>query len=328
LQELERKLGYCAYLEGRGTRSEAGVDEAENVKQFIEEAKGRGTLLEYLVYLKQLAAQQAAQQAAAGGNLLTIRTIHSAKGLEWPVVIIPSCDDGNIPHRKSDNLEEERRLLYVALTRTRRDLYIYHLAGQPSPFLRQAQWQIVLRAVEEIRGALAKPPATWSDAELRAVAIAAPQLGLLDYFHDWHKWRPGEEAAVADAVVTFLEEAAASRVGRGDKAGMAEMAQQWRAATQGITPTPAPVALDPGVVREVAQPQIVRRSSPAPTPSAPTPGRTAHAWETFDEVEHPAYGRGIVISTTTTTRGRELKVQFVDGSLRHFRDDDPALVQG
>jgi len=184
LLELERKLGYCDYLEKRGTRSESGVDEAENVKQFIEEAQGRGSLLDYLVYLKQLAEQQAAQQASAGRNLLTIRTIHSAKGLEWPVVIIPSCDDGNFPHRKSDNVEEERRLLYVALTRARRDLYIYHLGAAPSSFLTQAKGQTVLKAVAQIRSALGKPPATWSNEELRAVAVAAPQLGLLQQFRD------------------------------------------------------------------------------------------------------------------------------------------------
>lgn len=327
LQELERKLGYCAYLEGRGTHSEAGVDEAENVRQFIEEAKGRGPLRDYLVYLKQLAAQQAAQQAAAQGNLLTIRTIHSAKGLEWPVVMIPSCDDGNIPHRQSDNLEEERRLLYVALTRTRRDLYIYHLAAQPSPFLRQAKWQIVLAAVHEIQAALAKPPATWSENELRAVAIAAPQLGLLDYFQAWHKWGVGEQTAVMQAVSTFLEEAAASRVGRGDKASLAQLAQAWRALAQGNGAASSSISFDPGVMQNRARPPAARPAKVLEA-AASRPAHAPYAWEAFDEIEHPAYGRGIVISTTTTTRGRELKVQFVDGNLRHFRDDDPALARG
>ena len=335
LQELERKLGYCAYLEGRSTQSEAGVDEAENVKQFIEEAKGRGTLLDYLVYLKQLGEQQAAQQEAAGRNLLTIRTIHSAKGLEWPVVIIPSCDDGNIPHRKSDNVEEERRLLYVALTRARRDLYIYHLAAQPSPFLQQAKWQIVLRAAMELRGALAKPPAAWSDGEVRALAIAAPQLGLLDYLHDWHKWGGGEQAAVVQAVNGYLQHAVNGTRGRGDKQLMARLAEAWGAFGQGGAAQDAP-ALSADVVKKLAQPKprsstsrvsSVRQSVSSASVSPPN-ARKARGWETFDEVAHPDFGRGIIISTTTTSRGRELKVQFVDGNLKHFRDDDPALARG
>jgi hypothetical protein len=42
-------------------------------------------------------------------------------------------------------------------------------------------------------------------------------------------------------------------------------------------------------------------------------------------VSHPQHGRGLVVSTTTTTRGRELKVRFADGNMVQFHDDDPAL---
>jgi DNA helicase II / ATP-dependent DNA helicase PcrA len=48
---------------------------------------------------------------------VTISTIHSAKGLEWPVVFIPSVYDGSIPHSRAEDTDEERRLLYVAITR-------------------------------------------------------------------------------------------------------------------------------------------------------------------------------------------------------------------
>jgi DNA helicase-2/ATP-dependent DNA helicase PcrA len=48
---------------------------------------------------------------------VTISTIHSAKGLEWPVVFIPAVYEGSIPHSRAENTDEERRLLYVAMTR-------------------------------------------------------------------------------------------------------------------------------------------------------------------------------------------------------------------
>ncbi|ETI29017.1 hypothetical protein G647_01470 [Cladophialophora carrionii CBS 160.54] len=48
---------------------------------------------------------------------VTISTIHSAKGLEWPVVFIPAIYEGSIPHSRAENTDEERRLLYVAMTR-------------------------------------------------------------------------------------------------------------------------------------------------------------------------------------------------------------------
>jgi DNA helicase II / ATP-dependent DNA helicase PcrA len=49
---------------------------------------------------------------------VTISTIHSAKGLEWPVVFVPAVYEGSIPHSRAEDTDEERRLLYVAMTRT------------------------------------------------------------------------------------------------------------------------------------------------------------------------------------------------------------------
>ncbi|KAK9456592.1 P-loop containing nucleoside triphosphate hydrolase protein [Dipodascopsis uninucleata] len=60
--------------------------------------------------------------------LAVISTIHSAKGLEWPVVFVPGVYDGSIPHKRSvdnsEEIDEERRLLYVAMTRAKGLLYL------------------------------------------------------------------------------------------------------------------------------------------------------------------------------------------------------------
>lgn len=55
---------------------------------------------------------------------VTISTIHAAKGLEWPVVFVPSAYEGCIPHSRAEDTNEERRLLYVAMTRAQALLYI------------------------------------------------------------------------------------------------------------------------------------------------------------------------------------------------------------
>ncbi|KAL8940865.1 MAG: hypothetical protein Q9216_002585 [Gyalolechia sp. 2 TL-2023] len=55
---------------------------------------------------------------------VTISTIHAAKGLEWPVVFIPAAYEGSIPHSRAEDTDEERRLLYVAMTRAQAVLYI------------------------------------------------------------------------------------------------------------------------------------------------------------------------------------------------------------
>ncbi|KAL7272321.1 ATP-dependent DNA helicase srs2 [Rhizina undulata] len=55
---------------------------------------------------------------------VTISTIHAAKGLEWPIVFIPGVYEGIIPHSRADDTDEERRLLYVAMTRAQAQLYM------------------------------------------------------------------------------------------------------------------------------------------------------------------------------------------------------------
>jgi hypothetical protein len=73
-----------------------------------------------------LTSDPAAEQTEAEQprEQVNISTIHAAKGLEWPVVFIPAAYDGSIPHSRSENHDEERRLLYVAMTRAKALLYM------------------------------------------------------------------------------------------------------------------------------------------------------------------------------------------------------------
>lgn len=68
--------------------------------------------------------EKKAEQEGEEVQQLTISTIHAAKGLEWPVVFIPACYDGSIPHSRADDNDEERRLLYVGMTRAQVLLYL------------------------------------------------------------------------------------------------------------------------------------------------------------------------------------------------------------
>ncbi|KAF2735542.1 UvrD-helicase-domain-containing protein [Polyplosphaeria fusca] len=68
-------------------------------------------------FLRNVALSTEADRADGELNQVTISTIHAAKGLEWPVVFIPGVYDGSIPHSRAEDHDEERRLLYVGMTR-------------------------------------------------------------------------------------------------------------------------------------------------------------------------------------------------------------------
>ena len=74
-------------------------------------------------------------------NAVVLSTIHSAKGLEWDTVFLVGVEDGVLPHTNCKDIEEERRVAYVGMTRARRRLGLTYSAerygerSRPSPFL-------------------------------------------------------------------------------------------------------------------------------------------------------------------------------------------------
>src|SRR4029453_8474616 len=91
-------------------------------------------------------------QAAEGGAALQLMTVHSAKGLEFHTVFVTGLEEGLFPHENSlseaDGLEEERRLMYVAITRARRRLYVTH--AQNRMLHGQMRYNIPSRFVNEL----------------------------------------------------------------------------------------------------------------------------------------------------------------------------------
>jgi DNA helicase-2/ATP-dependent DNA helicase PcrA len=98
----------------------------ENIKELRSVASEFPVLSEFLENVSLISAQEAAN--SENKESITMMTIHAAKGLEFGVVFIPGMEEGMFPHSRSiwdsDQLEEERRLAYVALTRAKEILYI------------------------------------------------------------------------------------------------------------------------------------------------------------------------------------------------------------
>jgi DNA helicase-2/ATP-dependent DNA helicase PcrA len=115
-------------------------------------------LVELNDFLAHAALEAGEHQAAAGSEALQLMTVHSAKGLEFDAVFISGLEEGLFPHENSlneaDGVEEERRLMYVALTRARRRLYLTH--AQTRMLHGHTRYNIVSRFLNEIPPPLLK----------------------------------------------------------------------------------------------------------------------------------------------------------------------------
>jgi DNA helicase II / ATP-dependent DNA helicase PcrA len=115
------------------------------------------TLSPLAAFLTHAALESGDNQAQAGQDAIQLMTVHSAKGLEFDCVFISGLEEGLFPHENSMNdyegLEEERRLMYVAITRARKRLYLSH--AQTRLLHGQTRYNIKSRFFEELpEGAL------------------------------------------------------------------------------------------------------------------------------------------------------------------------------
>jgi DNA helicase-2/ATP-dependent DNA helicase PcrA len=131
LEAVLSQTGYIEALEAERTIESQG--RIENLEQLVEGARtfdalaaaGQDTLAAYL----QEIALVADADSRSDEGLVTLMTLHNAKGLEYPTVFIAGCEDGVFPHSRAideGGLEEERRLFYVGVTRAMRQLYLTH----------------------------------------------------------------------------------------------------------------------------------------------------------------------------------------------------------
>lgn len=108
------------FVKDFGSEDEDALPEVENIEQVKED----DVLGRFLANVALASDAQKDDESVDSSSLVTISTIHAAKGLEWPVVFIPAVYDGALPHSRAEDMDEERRLLYVAMTRAKSLLYL------------------------------------------------------------------------------------------------------------------------------------------------------------------------------------------------------------
>lgn len=127
---LIKRIGYLEYLNDDSLKAE---DRVENIKELVSVAReydnvGLAEFLEEVALMSDIDSYQGENDA------VTLMTVHSAKGLEFPVVIIGGMEEGLFPHSQSmfeeEKIEEERRLCYVGMTRAKEELYLLHTGSR------------------------------------------------------------------------------------------------------------------------------------------------------------------------------------------------------
>ncbi len=146
MEEVIAQTGYYEYLEKKTKTKAEWISKKENIEQLIHTARTKDDMLSYLEEAALIREDKEDEDSDSDG--VALLTIHSAKGLEFDTVFVVGCEERLFPHWRSIDdgdaaLAEERRLMYVAMTRAERFLYLTHANyrkgefGVPSRFIGQ-----------------------------------------------------------------------------------------------------------------------------------------------------------------------------------------------
>jgi len=295
LAQLDKRIGYVDFLRRSSGFPETGLARAANVEAFLRYAHSSSSLTALLSHLETLAAAGIGLNRDRDGGIALL-TVFRAKGLQWPVVFVPDCNQGIFPYGGPDELEEERRLFYVALTRTQSDLHLHLVKTElPSQFLVEADWKATLADVQTLSAALARPPAEWRTADVLAVTRSAARLALGRYFSNWHS--PGESLAAAAVVHQLF--AAARAQGLDTALGLtASHLAPWRQSAPAFSPDTE------------AFPDLAEYVPALPPPAAPLNPKTL---KIGGRVQHSQHGVGTILAIRGDRLSPRLEIQFSRG---------------
>ena len=205
LNEILEHTGYREYI----LEKEGGEERWENIMELKSVAKEYAEFNPeeaLAAFLEKVSLVSDIDELDERADAVTLITLHQAKGLEFPVVFIVGMEEGVLPHRKSfddpEEMEEERRLCYVGITRTEKRLYLLRsyrrslfgnsLANPPSRFL------------QDISPRLVTTKRLWEEESLSLPGAVYPQplprsLGTLDLkVGDWVRHSKFGDGVVMD----------------------------------------------------------------------------------------------------------------------------------
>jgi DNA helicase-2/ATP-dependent DNA helicase PcrA len=192
MEAVLSRSGYVEALEaesvGHGEKAFESQGRLENLQQLVEVAHefdasaGAAEQDTLELFLQELALKSDADSRRDEEGLVTLMTLHNAKGLEYPIVFVAGCEEGVFPHQRAldeGELEEERRLFYVAVTRAMSDLHLT-FARRRSVFGSQS-YALSSRFVDEIPAELTEreelPPPRAGGARLGLAGLGGGSAG-------------------------------------------------------------------------------------------------------------------------------------------------------
>jgi DNA helicase-2/ATP-dependent DNA helicase PcrA len=192
IKELLQESGYLEALEAERTIEAQGrienLEELVNVAAEYDASEAESHSLEE--FLQQVSLRSDADERADDASLVTLMTLHNAKGLEFGIVFMIGCEEGVFPHSRAldeGGLEEERRLCYVGITRAERDLYICY--ARTRSVFGSRTWGIPSRFIGEI-------PAQLTDREEQRQAPGGIRARMTS-------WGGGGSAAASEPLVSY-----------------------------------------------------------------------------------------------------------------------------
>ena len=231
LKEVLQETGYLEALEAERTIEAQG--RLENLEELVNVAAEYDAVAEadparepsLANFLEQIALISDADDRSDDEGLVTLMTLHNAKGLEYPIVFMIGCEEGVFPHSRAldeGGLEEERRLCYVGITRAQRDLYLTYARtrnvfgarnfGAPSRFIGEIPDELTDRELQQPRGlaGIRARAMTWSPPtpSARAVGEDGPPWDAPRQAPAAPAFRLGEDVThpkFGEGVVTGLE---------------------------------------------------------------------------------------------------------------------------
>lgn len=264
--------GYLKWLQAEKTEeAESRLLNLEELVNAAVEAELRDeTIRDFIDHAALVADTDSLKETAK----ITLMTIHSAKGLEFPIVFVVGMEEGLFPHQRASmnmhEMEEERRLCYVALTRAKTQLYITHaewrrqygeeIFNEPSRFLKEIPTDKItdltlgqswLKSISrKTPNALSATASTGLGPKSPAKPPVAPPKSPFPTYNS------------VDSIQQFFK------------------LQQARKAAEAQNNQPVP---KPGIQR------------PAPPPPPATPSATARGFNPGDRVRHEKYGVGLIL---------------------------------